>query len=263
MKRTGIALLLVFLLTPLFMARGNGFKNTLEKEYKHRVLALRTPFQAGEQEFDSSGNPLTSPPANTWRAHGAIQVEKMKLEGDSLLVEGPPIAFGSPPKKKKNQQKLKVGDIVELGKRLAVRIHLDRPPGSADELRPLLDHVFFLDDPELQHARPEYVRPDEEANPEKTYRVLADKVKAPVVTYAPDPDYSDEARHAKYQGTVILGVIVDKDGRISKIRIERALGMGLDASAVEKVKTWRFDPGVLNGQPVAVAMSVEVSFNLY
>lgn len=88
-------------------------------------------------------------------------------------------------------------------------------------------------------------------------------VSAPRAIYAPDPEYSEEARHAKYQGTVILYVIVDADGRPRDIRIMRSLGMGLDEKAIEAVKTWRFEPARKNAQPVSVQISVEVTFRLY
>src|SRR5581483_6261814 len=88
-------------------------------------------------------------------------------------------------------------------------------------------------------------------------------VSAPRPIFSPDPEYSEEARHAKYQGTVILYVIVGPDGKPHDVRVMRSLGMGLDEKAIDTVKTWRFDPARKNGQPVAVQISVEVTFRLY
>jgi periplasmic protein TonB len=88
-------------------------------------------------------------------------------------------------------------------------------------------------------------------------------VSAPRTIYAPDPDYSEEARKAKFQGMVTLWLVVGSDGRARDIRIVRSLGMGLDEKAIEAVRTWRFDPARKDGQPVAVQISVEVSFRLY
>ncbi len=88
-------------------------------------------------------------------------------------------------------------------------------------------------------------------------------VSAPRALYAPDPEYSEEARKAKYQGTVILWVVVGPDGRVHDIRIQRTLGMGLDDKAVEAVRTWRFEPARKDGQPVPVQINVEVNFRLY
>ncbi|HEX4604250.1 MAG TPA: energy transducer TonB, partial [Candidatus Angelobacter sp.] len=81
--------------------------------------------------------------------------------------------------------------------------------------------------------------------------------------YTPEPEFSEEARRAKFQGSVVLSIIVDETGHISRVRLERPLGKGLDENAMEGVKTWRFDPAKRNGQPVAMEMRIEVSFNLY
>lgn len=88
-------------------------------------------------------------------------------------------------------------------------------------------------------------------------------VSAPRILYAPDPDYSEEARKAKYQGTVVLWVIVGPDGRPRDIRVSRSLGLGLDEKAMDAVRTWKFEPARKDGQPVAVQINVEVNFRLY
>jgi periplasmic protein TonB len=88
-------------------------------------------------------------------------------------------------------------------------------------------------------------------------------VSAPKILYQPDPEYSEEARKAKYQGTCVLYLVVGPDGRPRDIRVQRTLGLGLDEKAIEAVKTWRFDPALKDGKPVAVAINVEVSFRLY
>lgn len=88
-------------------------------------------------------------------------------------------------------------------------------------------------------------------------------VSAPEAIYSPDPQYSDEARKAHYQGTVILWVIVGADGRPRDVKIARSLGMGLDEKAIEAVRTWRFAPATKDGRPVAVQINVEVNFRLY
>lgn len=88
-------------------------------------------------------------------------------------------------------------------------------------------------------------------------------VSAPRALYAPDPEYSEEARKAKWQGTVVLWVIVGPDGKPRDIKIQRSLGMGLDEKAIEAVRQWKFDPAKKDGQPVAVQINVEVNFRLY
>ncbi|MDE0102688.1 MAG: TonB family protein [Bryobacterales bacterium] len=74
------------------------------------------------------------------------------------------------------------------------------------------------------------------------------------------PEYSEEARRAKLQGTVMLAVEVWEDGIAHNIRVVRSLGLGLDEKAVEAVRKWRFLPGKKDGKPVRVAAQIQVSF---
>ena len=88
-------------------------------------------------------------------------------------------------------------------------------------------------------------------------------VSAPRAIYAPDPEFSEEARRAKYQGTVVLWVVVGSDGRPHDVRVQRSLGMGLDEKALEAIRLWRFEPGRKDGVAVAVEVNVEFNFRLY
>jgi TonB family protein len=87
-------------------------------------------------------------------------------------------------------------------------------------------------------------------------------VSAPVPVFRPEPEYSEEARKAKYQGVVLLAIVIDDKGNPRDLRVVRPLGLGLDEKAIEAVQKWRFRPGYLNGKPVAVAATVEVNFRL-
>ena len=88
-------------------------------------------------------------------------------------------------------------------------------------------------------------------------------VTAPRVIYAPEPEFSEEARKMKYQGTAVLWLIVATDGRPRDISVLQSLGMGLDEKAIEALRHWRFEPGRKGGIPVAVQVNVEVNFHLY
>lgn len=87
-------------------------------------------------------------------------------------------------------------------------------------------------------------------------------VSAPLIVYKVEPEYSEEARKAKYQGTVVLKVIVDPSGRVVNPVVVQSLGLGLDEKAIEAVKKWRFRPGYKDGKPVPVFADIEVSFRL-
>ena len=88
-------------------------------------------------------------------------------------------------------------------------------------------------------------------------------VTAPQLTYGPEPEFSEKARKAKFQGTVVLRVVVGPDGRTHDIRIQKSLGMGLDEQAIEAIGRWMFEPSRKDGVEVAVLIDIEVNFHLY
>jgi len=77
-----------------------------------------------------------------------------------------------------------------------------------------------------------------------------------------EPEYSDEARKAKFSGTVVLYIEIEPNGRATNIHVQRSLGMGLDEKAIEAVRKWIFAPGKENGRAVKVPATVEVNFRL-
>ena len=91
---------------------------------------------------------------------------------------------------------------------------------------------------------------------------VGDGVSAPKAIYSPEPDYSKEAGKIKYQGSCILKLIVGPDGKTYDIKVDRSLGEGLDGKAVEAVRSWKFQPALKDGKPVAVAITVDITFHL-
>jgi TonB family protein len=87
-------------------------------------------------------------------------------------------------------------------------------------------------------------------------------VMAPSVLSKVDPEFTEEARVAKYSGTSVLTVEISPDGTAQNIQIVKALGLGLDEKAMEAIGKWRFKPGTKDGVPVTVAANIEVNFRL-
>jgi TonB family protein len=86
---------------------------------------------------------------------------------------------------------------------------------------------------------------------------------APNCPVRPEPTYSDDARKAHIQGTVVLDSVIQKDGTINVNGVSRSLGYGLDDAAREALRSWKCNPGKLNGQPVAVQIQIVINFHLY
>ena len=95
------------------------------------------------------------------------------------------------------------------------------------------------------------------------YRPGTGGVGYPSCLYCPAPQYSEDARKAKYQGTVMLQVVIQADGHATNIEVVKGPGLGLEEKAIEAVKTWRFNPARgPNGAQVPTITQIEVTFRL-
>ncbi len=77
-----------------------------------------------------------------------------------------------------------------------------------------------------------------------------------------DPVYDEASRRAKIEGTVVLYVVIDTNGVPSEIKIFQHLAPGLDASAIQAIKQWRFTPAMKNNQPIAAGSIIQVNFKV-
>ena len=87
-------------------------------------------------------------------------------------------------------------------------------------------------------------------------------VTAPKGISMPQPEYTDEARRKKINGTVLLSIVVGTDGNVREAEVTKSLDKGLDKQSVKTVKAWTFQPATKDGQPVPVRMDVEVTFRI-
>jgi periplasmic protein TonB len=88
------------------------------------------------------------------------------------------------------------------------------------------------------------------------------KITPPILIHKEEPEFSEPARKAKYQGTVLLAIDIDTSGHTRNLRVVRGLGLGLDEKAIEAVSRWLFRPGSQDGKPIVTAATVEVNFHL-
>jgi TonB family protein len=185
---------------------------------------------------------------------------------------------------------------IELdGVRVAIRYNLDnhefqrhpmndekmrivvKDPGDATGLEKAFGAMFAVGiDPGLQRAMPECWRhyfdpslawPEDGLTGQAIYPMYgsADQEKgvtAPKVDHDVEPKYGSFAQRDKVQGAVQMRLVVDVNGVPQRVAVSRPLGYGLDASAVEAVKKWRFAAGMKNGNVVATGVLVEQQFSL-
>ena len=96
----------------------------------------------------------------------------------------------------------------------------------------------------------------------QVYKVGGD-VTEPVPIYKPEPAYTKEAKAAKLEGTDVLLIVVDASGSVADVELLRSVGKGLDESAMQTVRTWKFKPAMKRGKAVPVKVVVAVSFKLF
>jgi protein TonB len=96
--------------------------------------------------------------------------------------------------------------------------------------------------------------------PNTVYRVVGN-VTTPLLIHSVEQEYTEAARNAKISGIVLVNLIVEPNGNPSHIRVIRGLGMGLDEKAIQAVQQYKFKPGMKNGKPVRVEITISLNFN--
>lgn len=99
-------------------------------------------------------------------------------------------------------------------------------------------------------------------------------VTPPVPIYKVEPSYTQEAKEAKLEGTVVLSIVIEADGAPSQVKVlkhrlyyretqaESTDDLGLGTKAVECIGQWKFRPAAKEGKPIAVQATVEMTFRL-
>lgn len=254
-KNFGLALLCTVLVAA---ARADHLSDDLNRDYQKHVLGVRHPIHSGTQEFDGNGNPTNAGAPQDWEVYGGVLIEKVQLKKDRLRIEALRVAPSDRMEKGKPA-------VIPLAKKTSFEIHLQRPLVSVEEARAVLGAVFYLDESDVEHRKPELRRAHESTKEPAVYDPEKEKpqVSFPKPRYTPEPEFSEVARRKRIQGVELLTVIVNPEGEVSSLKIDRGLGYGLDQSALDAVKMWRFMPAIRNGQPVSVKMRIEVDFHLY
>jgi TonB family protein len=98
----------------------------------------------------------------------------------------------------------------------------------------------------------------------QVYRIGKD-VSAPVLIHSAEPEFpaSAKAEKGKFDGTCVIGLVVDASGMPREVHVDRSLGPDFDANAVKAVEEYRFTPAKRAGAPVAIALHIEVHFQKF
>jgi TonB family protein len=271
-------------------ALASDLEEQLKTKYQAQVLTLRRFYEGNKLHFDSGGHLIGNEATGPWTVDGQIHVTEVRLRGQMLQLKGRRRCLFADPSSRQMRDVFEITaddpmskqfrqfgskNWREFEKKAQIEVDLDlgSVPQHESEVTSAMNVVFLPPDEELADIVPEYWkgfvlaqerRPPANAPPIDAYRVgKGNGVSAPRAIVAPDPDYSEWARQAGFQGTLILWLIVTPEGGARDIRVAKPLGFGLDERAVQAVSGWRFEPARKDGTTVAVQINVEVTFRLY
>lgn len=163
------------------------------------------------------------------------------------------------------------GTLHESNGQLSLTIHLDGfgPPTKGKDVFAATDEAANFPVTEAMHEMlfqpgPNYVRTADIIPQEPgIFTAGVGGVTSPACVHCPAPDYSDAARTAKYQGTVLLSVVVTAEGQVTSIYVLKGAPFGVTAKAIEAVRQWRLQPALKDGNPVPARVALEMTFRFF
>jgi TonB family protein len=293
---TAVVLVLAVTLAPSYLQAGSELEQHLRDQYDGKTLLLRNFYGGDSLHYDASGRLSKAASPGDWTVDGVVQIDDVRVSSHHLTIRAKRVHLewvadvGFSPVKERAlriEAELDRGEVsTEQTDALLAQIFLT-PKDHLVELVPDYwkpcvlaastgngtgDYSGCRFSPEFLATPGVVPGPDQPPQSAQAadgvpglsnHARIAKGTAPPKAISAPSPRFSDEARKAKYQGTAVLSISVDKTGQIRNVRIVRPLGMGLDQKAVEAVSTWQFRPATKDGEPIDMQINVEVDFHLY
>ena len=237
----------------------------LQDRFLNKIFMIRNFYGGSHLVFDSRGNLLEGNRnvgyEGCWSA-AQIEIHKLELNKDRLTLRGPRV-FGIYDTKTK--------EISQLGREhqdVQIELRLEPAQLTEDSITDILARIFLTREDDLGGLIPDIWTAsvtDLGATGQDHSAVFSvgKSVTGPKPLHTPDPEYSDEARKAKYQGDINLWCVIGPNGKVIQIKLRQCLGHGLDEQAVRALSQWTFQPATKDGQPVAVQLNVSMTFHLY
>ncbi len=253
-------------------------------------MTLRVFHSGRVIEYSDKGDLVSGGPPGPWTLDAFVVVKGIKAKGKQLVVSCKRLYYVDLWKGRHF--------TATAGPKVKVRIEIDPTTATALSAEKALSRIFAPQGENIADLVPDYWKPFL-LNPDASLSQLIMKVTSrwqaadPELSGDPgwraslryrasgrnpekiagliypeplshnEPRYTPEARAAKYQGTVLLLALVERTGTVKDVVITHPIGMGLDDAAVNTVKMWRFRPATLNGSPVSLPVSVNITFRLF
>lgn len=290
MNRLHSMLVWSFALVLAIPALADDVEQHLRTQYQGKTLVLRGFYMGKKLQYDFGGTPEGSPKVGEWTNDGFVRVDELRLSKRRLTIKAERMGLNPD---------YRQGFDLQTSKKSSVEINVSLSDNATGEqIDAVLHRIFLTAHDDLADLVPDAWKgcvAAAELGKDRSCRFASATASAipgvarrndssagggspsnavnlphyggemtpPKVTVHKEPEFSDEARKSKFQGTVTLGLTVNEQGLPTNVHIIAPLGHGLDAKAVEAVRTWRFDPARKGGQPVSVAIQVQVDFHLY
>jgi TonB family protein len=267
-----LAVAFFFLLQPLISTA--DAKQQIESRFHKKLFFIRGFYLDDQLIYDAQGNVQGQPKAGPWSL-AAVKIDKVNVRSDEFRLQGRRATAVYDSKQKKFKYLILDGTKVNI----IVRTPPDALSDSAVDS--FANQIFLVqltpqDVPEAWRSffmgrvtsapkdlPPKTPIPGLESDGQPVFRPNPSAgITPPHAINAQDPTYAEVAREAKVEGTCVFNVIVSKQGLPEHIEVAKPLGVGLDDASIEAIRGWRFRPAVMNDQPVAVLVSVEVNFRL-
>jgi TonB family protein len=269
-------LLGLVLIVSVPFASATGLEEQLRKSYVGTQRMLRHFYDSDALKFDSNGNPRNTSKEGPWTLLGGVIIDSLQLKSGKLELQGHRrmLGFDGPNKKLLN---------IELKQTFWIEVQTHDGPDQGAQLSAALAQVF-VPDGDLSSVVPGYWRDyvarftgrqtqgrpcdDTQANAAGSTPQVAPAIKVSsgvaegLKTHDVAPIYSMTARQYRVQGDLILQAVIDKNGDLSRVCIIQALGAGLDESAVNAVRQWKYRPYIFNGEPVEVLTTIKVRYSI-
>jgi TonB family protein len=273
-------------------------ERALRAEFQGKTLMLRGFPEESSLEFDSNLQPTHQLHTGSWTL-ADIEVRKAELHRGDIKISGSRVGFVCDKNDKLALVRLTM-DTNLVPVEITVRGPFSSAP--AEVLKKISESIFVMEFDEVpkltspawqafltggvekvvkkgksvqrlkeyRDTGEDTTDPASKSEPighlpdgEPLYRVASSGGTPPRPLSTPDPEYTEFARQARFQGKTILSAVVLSTGEMGPISILRPLGLGLDDQAVDTIQKWRFQPATKDGKPVSVLINVEVTFNLY
>ena len=272
-KRWSVCLISLTLCTVARADDRRLIEKQLRKTYDNYALSLKVPYASENLHFDSNGQLVGISPVGVWTTSGILQVGKIVLKPNVLQIDGNRILVAL-----RAGQGSSILVPIVTARSVHITIELESTTSKIDQLNHVIEQVFQKQDTGKRIAA--YWRPVPEDQASATlpagaqvtgmlegnrpvYRALAAGIVPPKAVHMEAPTFTQRAREKRLQGAAVVSVVVNETGLPEILEVTKDLGEGLDIQSWLTVAEWRFHPARLNGQPVAVQISVEVSFRLF